>query len=163
VDDFEGAIRSVCEPIFDKPLREIYFGRVLMRLFEVSRRYRMDVQPQLVLLYKTLLQVEGLGRHLDPDLDLRRTAQPILERWMSEQVGPRGLWKQIRREAPLWAKTLPQIPRLIHKVLDDDAPGRLERAIRELEQAQRRQTRVLFAIAVVLAAMAVGALIRGLL
>ena len=163
VDDFEGAIRAVCEPIFDKPLREIYFGRVLMRLFEVSRRYRMDVQPQLVLLYKTLLQVEGLGRHLDPDLDLRRTAQPILERWMDEQVGPRGLWKQIRHEAPMWARTLPTIPRLIHKVLNDDAPGRLEKAIRELEQAQRRQSRILFAIAVIFAAMAVGAALRGLL
>jgi ubiquinone biosynthesis protein len=131
-----------------------------MRLFEVSRRYRMDVQPQLVLLYKTLLQVEGLGRHLDPDLDLRRTAQPILERWMSEQVGPRGLWKQIRHEAPMWAKTLPQIPRLIHKVLNDDAPGRLESAIRQLEQAQRRQSKILLAIALILAAMAVGAVLR---
>jgi ubiquinone biosynthesis protein len=161
VDDFEVAIRAVCEPIFDKPLREIYFGRVLMRLFEVSRRYRMDVQPQLVLLYKTLLQVEGLGRHLDPDLDLRRTAQPILERWMSEQIGPRGLWKQIRHEAPMWAKTLPQIPRLIHKLLNDDAPGRLEKAIRELERAQRRQSRILFAIALILAAMAFGAALRG--
>jgi ubiquinone biosynthesis protein len=163
VDDFEGAIRAVCEPIFDKPLREIYFGRVLMRLFEVSRRYRMDVQPQLVLLYKTLLQVEGLGRHLDPDLDLRRTAQPILEKWMSEQVGPRGVWKQIQHEAPMWARSLPQVPRLIHKVLSDDAPGRLERAIRELGEVQRRQSRILLAIAIILAAMAVGAVVRGLL
>src|SRR5687767_9866321 len=90
VDEFEGAIRSVCEPIFDRPLKEIYFGRLLMRLFEVSRRFRMQIQPQLVLLQKTLLQVEGLGRQLDPELDLRRTAQPILERWMNEQVGFRG-------------------------------------------------------------------------
>ena len=91
VDEFEGAIRSVCEPIFDRPLKEIYFGKLLMRLFEVSRRFRMEIQPQLVLLQKTLLQVEGLGRQLDPDLDLRRTAQPILERWMHEQMGPRAL------------------------------------------------------------------------
>ncbi len=162
VDDFEGAIRAVCEPIFDKPLREIYFGRVLMRLFEVSRRYRMDVQPQLVLLYKTLLQVEGLGRHLDPDLDLRRTAQPILARWMNEQVGPKGLWKRLRREAPQWSKLLPELPRLAHKILSDDAPGRLERAILLLERSQRRQSRILLAIAVILFAMVAGVIVRGL-
>ena len=97
VDEFEGAIRSVCEPIFDRPLKEIYFGRLLMRLFEVSRRFRMEIQPQLVLLQKTLLQVEGLGRQLDPDLDLRRVAQPILERWMNEQVGLRGLVRSCAR------------------------------------------------------------------
>ena len=163
IEEFEGAIRAVCEPIFDKPLREIYFGKVLMRLFEVSRRFRMEVQPQLVLLYKTLLQVEGLGRHLDPDLDLRRTAQPILARFMNEQSGPKGLWRALKREAPHWAKTIPQIPRLIHQVLADDAPGRLERAILELEKAQRRQTRILLAIAVILAAMAVGIALRELL
>ena len=108
VEEFEGAIRSVCEPIFDRPLKEIYFGKLLMRLFEVSRRFRMEIQPQLVLLQKTLLQVEGLGRQLDPDLDLRRTAQPILERWMKEQVGLRAFVKQVREEAPLWARMLPQ-------------------------------------------------------
>jgi ubiquinone biosynthesis protein len=160
VDEFEGAIRSVCEPIFDKPLKEIYFGKLLIRLFEVSRRFRMQVQPQLVLLQKTLLQVEGLGRQLDPDLDLRRTAQPILEGWMNEQVGPRGLLRQLRNEAPLWTKMLPQMPRLVHRLLNDDAPGRLERAILELERAQRRQTRILLAIAVILAAMVVGFLLR---
>jgi ubiquinone biosynthesis protein len=161
VDEFEGAIRSVCEPIFDKPLKEIYFGKLLMRLFEVSRRFRMGVQPQLVLLYKTLLQVEGLGRHLDPDLDLRRTAQPILARWMNEQVGPKGLWRKLRREAPQWSKLVPELPRLVHKILEDDAPGRLERAILELERAQRRQSRILLAIAIILGAMVAGVLVRG--
>jgi ubiquinone biosynthesis protein len=160
VDEFEGAIRSVCEPIFDKPLKEIYFGKLLVRLFEVSRRFRMQIQPQLVLLQKTLLQVEGLGRQLDPDLDLRRTAQPILESWMNEQVGPRGLLRQLRNEAPLWSKMLPQMPRLVHRLLNDDAPGRLERAILELERAQRRQTTILLAIALILAAMVVGFLLR---
>ena len=97
VDELESAVRSVCEPIFDRPLKEIYFGKVLMRLFEVSRRFDVQVQPQLVLLQKTLLQVEGLGRQLDPDLDLRRTAQPILERWANEQAGPGGFMRQMKR------------------------------------------------------------------
>jgi ubiquinone biosynthesis protein len=158
VDEFESAIRSVCEPIFDRPLKEIYFGRLLLRLFEVSRRFRMQIQPQLVLLQKTLLQVEGLGRQLDPDLDLRRAAQPILERWMNEQAGFRGLMKQLRDEAPLWSRTLPQLPRLVHRALADDGARRVEEAVRRLEAAQRSQTRVLLAIAVVLAALVTGLL-----
>jgi ubiquinone biosynthesis protein len=160
VDEFESAVRSVCEPIFDRPLKDIYFGRMLVRLFEVARRFHMEVQPQLVLLQKTLLQIEGLGRQLDPDLDLRRAAQPILERFMSEQMGVRGFLKQMRAEAPLWAGTLPQIPRLVHRLLTDDAPRRLEAAILDLERAQRRQTRVLAVIAAVLAALVVGLLLR---
>jgi len=160
VDEFEGAIRSVCEPIFDRPLKEIYFGRLLLRLFEVSRRFRMHIQPQLVLLQKTLLQVEGLGRQLNPALDLRRAAQPILERWMNEQAGFRGLMKQLRDEAPLWARTLPQLPRLVHRALADDGAGRVEEAVRRLEDAQRRQTRVLAAVVLVLALMLVGILLR---
>ncbi len=160
VDEFEGAIRSVCEPIFDRPLKEIYFGRLLMRLFEVSRRFRMDIQPQLVLLQKTLLQVEGLGRQLDPDLDLRSAAQPILERWVSRQVGLRGLVRALREESPLWARTLPQLPRLAHRLLTDMPARRLEAAISRLEAAQRRQTRVLAVIAIVLGALVLGLLLR---
>jgi ubiquinone biosynthesis protein len=160
VDELESAIRSVCEPIFDRPLKEIYFGKLLIRLFEVSRRFNAHVQPQLVLLQKTLLQVEGLGRQLDPDLDLRRAAQPILERWMSEQVGARGFMRQIRNEAPLWARTLPQIPRLVHRALADDTPQRVEAALIRLEAAQLRQTRMLFVIAVVIALMVVAFLLR---
>jgi len=155
IDEFEGAIRSVCEPIFDRPLKEIYFGKLLMRLFEVSRRFRMGIQPQLVLLQKTLLQVEGLGRQLDPDLDLRSAAQPILERWMKEQVGGRGFIRQMREEAPLWARTLPQLPRLVHRVLSDDTPQRLEAALTRLEAAQNRQTRMLVVIAIVLVALVI--------
>ena len=162
LEEFEGAIRSVCEPIFDKPLKDIYFGKLLLRLFEVGRRFRMDIQPQLVLLQKTLLQVEGLGRHLDPELDLRSAAQPILERWMSEQLGPRALWRQLKHEAPRWSKLVPELPRLVHRILSDDAPGRLERAILQLEAAQRRQTKILLAIAVILGAMVVGLLLREL-
>ena len=160
VDELEGAVRSVCEPIFDKPLKEIYFGRLLLRLFEVSRRFRMEVQPQLVLLQKTLLQVEGLGRQLDPDLDLRRTAQPILERWANEQLGFRGLLRSLREEAPLWARTLPQLPRLVHRVLSEEPGRRIEGELARLAAAQQRQTRVLAAIVAVLATMLVVLLLR---
>src|SRR5688572_7853075 len=160
VDEFEAAIRSVCEPIFDRPLKEIYFGRLLLRLFEVSRRFRMQIQPQLVLLQKTLLQVEGLGRQLDPELDLRSAAQPILERWVGEQVGLRGLLRQLRDEAPLWARTLPQVPRLVHRILTDNAPRRIEDAIDRVEAAQRRQSVVLALIALAIAGLVVGLLIR---
>jgi ubiquinone biosynthesis protein len=118
----------------------------------------MEIQPQLVLLQKTLLQVEGLGRQLDPDLDLRRTAQPVLERWMNEQVGLRGLARQLRDEAPLWARTLPQLPRLVHRALREDPSARIEAAISRLESAQRRQTRVLAAIAAVLGLLVVALL-----
>jgi ubiquinone biosynthesis protein len=160
VDELESAVRAVCEPIFDRPLKEIYFGKVLVRLFEASRRFSAQVQPQLVLLQKTLLQVEGLGRQLDPDLDLRRTAQPILERWMNEQVGGRGFIRQMRNEAPLWARTLPQLPRLVHRVLSDDTPQRLEEALLRLEAAQQRQTRMLLAIALILAALVAAYVLR---
>ncbi|NDU90410.1 MAG: ubiquinone biosynthesis regulatory protein kinase UbiB [Ferrovum sp.] len=118
-NEFESAIRSVCEPIFDKPLREISFGKVLLRLFQVSRRFQMEIQPQLVLLQKTLLNVEGLGRDLDPELDLWKTAKPFLERWMSEQVGWRGLIKAVKREGGQWVTLVPQLPRLVHRALED--------------------------------------------
>jgi ubiquinone biosynthesis protein len=156
VDEFESAIRAVCEPIFDKPLKDIYFGNILLRLFEVSRRFRMEIQPQLVQLQKTLLQIEGLGRQLSPDLDLRPVAQPILERWMNEQMGVRALLKQLKEEAPLWARTLPQLPRLMHRALHDDAPKRLEEALLKLVAAQERQGRILSGIWAILLVLAVG-------
>jgi ubiquinone biosynthesis protein len=159
VEEFEGAIRAVCEPIFDRPLKDIYFGKLLLRLFEVSSRFRMEIQPQLALLQKTLLQVEGLGRQLDPDLDLRRAAQPILERWMNEQVGWRALLRSVRDEAPLWARTLPQLPRLVHRTLSRDDGARLERAMRDLEASQHRQARVLKAMAILLAVAVVAYLL----
>ena len=156
VDEFEGAIRSVCEPIFDKPLNEISFGKVLLRLFEVSRRFQMEIQPQLVLLQKTLLQVEGLGRQLYPELDLRPIAQPILKRWLSEQIGPRGLLKQLRKEGPLWISSLPQLPRLVHRALEANPSEKLaaiERAIIRVEQTQRWQTYVLISLVAALVAV----------
>ncbi len=114
---FENAIRAVCEPIFDKPLKDISFGRVLLRLFQTSRRFGMEIQPQLVMLQKTLLNIEGLGRQLDPDLDLWATAQPYLERWMSTQMGWRSALESLKTEAPLWGHLIPQIPRLMHEAL----------------------------------------------
>lgn len=138
VDEFEAAIRSVCEPIFDKPLREVSFGRVLLRLFQTSRRFGIEIQPQLVLLQKTLLNIEGLGLQLDPELDLWKTAKPWLERWMSEQVGWRGFIKALRAEAPRYATILPQLPRLLHQRLQDDSASRNEEALRKLLRQQRR-------------------------
>ncbi|MEN9560377.1 MAG: hypothetical protein RLZZ502_1588 [Pseudomonadota bacterium] len=121
VDELENAVRSVCEPIFGKPLAEISFGLVLMRLFQVSRRFNVEIQPQLVLLQKTLLNVEGLGRQLDPYLDLWATAKPQLENWMNEQIGPKGLWRNIKNEAIYWPALLPQLPRLLHERLQAPA------------------------------------------
>jgi ubiquinone biosynthesis protein len=159
VDEFEGALRALCEPIFDRPLKEIYFGRLLLRLFEVGRQFGMEIQPQLALLLKTMLQVEGLGRQLDPDLDLRSAAQPILERWMDRQSGLGGLARRIRQEAPLWSRIVPELPRLAHRLLSQEPTARLEAAIDRLEAAQRRQTRVLAAIAVALAVLAAGLIV----
>ncbi|MEY3798739.1 MAG: hypothetical protein RLZZ406_40 [Pseudomonadota bacterium] len=117
VEELEGAVRSVCEPYFDRPLKEISLGIVLVRLFQTSRRFKVEVQPQLSLLSKTLLNVEGLARELDPDLDLWQTAKPILEKWISKQLGWRGLIDGLKTEAPSWAKILPTLPRLIADAL----------------------------------------------
>jgi ubiquinone biosynthesis protein len=151
IDEFEAAIRAVCEPIFAKPLKEIYFGRLLLRLFQTSRRFNVEVQPQLVMLQKTLLNIEGLGRELDPDLDLWKTAKPFLERWMREQVGVRGLIRTIRQEAPFWAATLPQLPRLVHRALAEDRLGALQAAIERLAVQNARRNRLLVALIVVVA------------
>src|SRR6185295_4163504 len=117
VDELESAIRAVCEPHFDRPLKDISLGQVLMRLFQTSRRFNVEIQPQLVLLQKTLLNIEGLGRQLDPDLDLWATAKPFLERWMDEQIGLRGLIERFKFEAPRYVQLLPELPRLVHQAL----------------------------------------------
>jgi ubiquinone biosynthesis protein len=148
VDEFEAAIRAVCEPIFARPLREIYFGRLLLRLFQTSRRFNVEVQPQLVMLQKTLLNIEGLGRELDPDLDLWQTAKPFLEKWMREQVGWRGLVRTIRHEAPFWAATLPQLPRLVHRALAEDRLGALREALERIAAQNARRNRLLAALLV---------------
>ena len=155
VDEFETAIRAVCEPIFAKPLREISFGRVLLRLFQTSRRFNIQVQPQLVLLQKTLLNIEGLGRELDPELDLWATAKPFLERWMSEQVGWRGLLRRLRVEAPSWTTLMPEIPRLVHRYLDDTSGARVQQQLQQLADEQKQHATLLAVIAVLLCVIAV--------
>ena len=159
-DEFEGAIRAVCEPFFDRPLGEISFGRALVRLFQTSRRFNVEIQPQLVMLQKTLLNIEGLGRQLDPALDLWATAKPFLERWMREQVGFKGLLRTLRREAPHWATMLPQLPRLLHRALADDRVGRIERALDELLAVERWRNRMM-AIAIAIAAIALAWVLIG--
>lgn len=126
VDEFESAIRTVCEPIFERPLKDISFGQLLLRLFQTARRFNMEVQPQLVLLQKTLLNVEGLGRDLYPDLDLWRTAKPFLERWMSEQVGVHAFMRSLIDNAPRWAERLPEMPTLLYEVLRRAENGKLK-------------------------------------
>ena len=149
IDQFEAAIRAVCEPIFARPLKEIYFGKLLLRLFQTSRRFNVEIQPQLVLLQKTLLNIEGLGRQLDPDLDLWATAKPFLERWMREQIGWRGFVRGLRHEAPFWAQTLPQLPRLVHRALAEDRIGELRAAVERLAAQGARRNRLLTAALVV--------------
>jgi ubiquinone biosynthesis protein len=142
VDELESAVRAVCEPYFDRPLKEISLGLVLMRLFQTSRRFNVEIQPQLVLLQKTLLNIEGLGRELDPELDLWSTAKPFLERWMLDQVGPKRLLNELKAQAPQYAKLLPQLPRLLHDYLKQPRGGDsalMERLIRE----QRRTNQLL--------------------
>ena len=157
VDEFESAIRSVCEPIFDRPLKDISFGKTLLRLFQTARRFDMEVQPQLVLLQKTLLNIEGLGRQLDPNLDLWTTAKPFLERWMQEQVGWRALLREVKSEAPGWASILPRLPRIAHQALADSHTQRaaLEGRIDEIERSQRLNTRFIVALSTLAAALLV--------
>ena len=117
VEEFESAIRTVCEPIFEKPLKDISFGLLMLQLFQVARRFNMEVQPQLVLLQKTLFAVEGLGRQLYPDLDLWATAKPFLEKWVREQMGPKALFRNLRENIPFLVEQLPYLPRLLNDVL----------------------------------------------
>ncbi len=125
IDEFEAAIRTVCEPIFDKPLKEISFGQLLIRLFFVAQRFNMEVQPQLVLLQKTLLNIEGLGRQLYPDLDLWQTAKPFLEKWVASQFGPKALFRHLRANAPLWVEQLPKMPTLLFEALEKINKGEI--------------------------------------
>ncbi|VAW47618.1 Ubiquinone biosynthesis regulatory protein kinase UbiB [hydrothermal vent metagenome] len=149
VNELESAIRSVCEPIWDRPLKDISFGLVLMRLFQTARRFGMEVQPQLVLLQKTLLNIEGLGRQMDDELDLWDTAKPFLEEWMHERMGPKGLIKNIKSNLPFWMEQAPEIPGLLHASLTKLAHTdfnnqskqmlQLEKQIAEQTRAQRHR------------------------
>jgi ubiquinone biosynthesis protein len=142
VDELEGAIRAVCEPHFDRPLKDISLGQVLLRLFQTSRRFNVEIQPQLVLLQKTLLNVEGLGRQLDPDLDLWATAKPFLERWMNDQIGWRGFLGRLKNEAPRYVQLLPELPRLLHQALQPRSHGD-QRSMEALMLEQQRTNRLL--------------------
>ncbi|AMG03188.1 ubiquinone biosynthesis regulatory protein kinase UbiB [Vibrio mimicus] len=141
VDEFEVAIRIVCEPIFAKPLCEISFGHVLLNLFNTARRFNMEVQPQLVLLQKTLLYVEGLGRQLYPQLDLWQTAKPFLEKWMANQVGPQALLHALKERAPLWFEKMPELPELLYDSLKQGRTlnQRLDSLYQGYRQSKRQQ------------------------
>lgn len=139
IDEFETAIRSVCEPIFNKPLSEISFGHFLLNLFQTARRFDMEVQPQLVLLQKTLLYIEGLGRQLYPELDLWSTAKPYLEEWMQQQVGPKAFARKLKQNLPKMTEYAADMPILLHKVLNDAAEGRLELIINSEELTKLRE------------------------
>jgi ubiquinone biosynthesis protein len=127
-DELESAVRTVCEPIFNKPLKEISFAQVLLRLFETARRFDMQVQPQLILLQKTLFNIEGLGRQLYPELDLWQTAQPYLRRWMRERMGPRGVLRRIRRQLPDTLLALQQLPQIFQTAVREAGEGRSRQA-----------------------------------
>ena len=150
VDELESEIRVVCEPIFDRPLKEISLAKVLVQLFRASRRFNVEIQPQLVLLQKTLLNVEGLGRQLDPDLDLWVTAMPFLERFMHDQIGLRALERRLIAEAPYIVSALPELPRLLHQKLLAPPPAS-DTALMLLAGAQRGRNRWLAVVALLLA------------
>ena len=164
INEFEAAIRSVCEPIFERPLSEISFGQLLLRLFQVARRFDMEVQPQLVLLQKTLLNIEGLGRQLYPELDLWATAKPFLEQWMREQLGGKALLRELKSQAPRWSEILPRLPSLAYEVLEQAREGRLELRMtsedlaclrREVRRANQRTVLAVVGAALLMSAAAI--------
>lgn len=138
VEEFESAIRTVCEPIFQKPLQDISFGQVLFNLFNTARRFNMQVQPQLVLLQKTLLYIEGLGRQLYPQLDLWQTAKPFLENWVQQQMGPAALWREMKANLPFWVEKMPEMPGLLHQYLQQ-GPKQQANLLALLQQVQLQQ------------------------
>ena len=168
VEELEAAIRTVCEPYFERPLQEISLGLVLMRLFQTSRRFHVEIQPQLVLLQKTLLNVEGLGRELDPNMDLWSTARPFVEKWMLEQVGPRRLIREWQKQSPRLFKILPQLPLLLHDYLEQggQVPAHtheLRKLIEEQRQTNKLLQRLLYGAAGFVAGMAAVILLQRLL
>ena len=150
VEEFESALRTVLEPIFAKPLAEISFGQVLLNLFNTARRFNMQVQPQLVLLQKTLLYVEGLGRQLYPQLDLWQTAKPFLERWMRQQIGPQAAWRSLQENAPFWLEKLPQLPDLVYDALQQAQrqQHQLDRLSHQFQRQHQRQGRARYLLGI---------------
>ena len=167
IDELETAVRTVCEPIFNKPLAEISFAQILIRLFRIAQRFNMEIQPQLLLLHKTLLNIEGLGRELYPELDLWKTAQPVLRQWMDEQVGPRAVIGDLRENLPQLRDALRELPAAIKHLADQAAEGKLRvRAhtpdLKLLREQLRQQQKQRFLLAVGLAATISGTLILAL-
>ncbi|HYW90855.1 MAG TPA: ubiquinone biosynthesis regulatory protein kinase UbiB [Gammaproteobacteria bacterium] len=163
VDQFEAAVRTVCEPIFNRPLKDISFGQLLVRLFQTARQFDMQVQPQLVLLQKTLLNVEGLGRDLYPDLDLWQTAKPFMERWMREQLGVRSVVNRLRENLPAVVEALPDMPLQLYRALQqieatEQRQKALDRQLESLRSELRRSGRRHF-LGAVGAALVVGAIV----
>ncbi len=161
VDEFESAIRTVCEPIFQRPLREISFGMFLLSLFRTARRFNMEVQPQLVLLQKTLLHIEGLGRQLNPELDLWKTAKPFLENWMRERAGPVSVANKLKYQLPRWADQLPDLPNLVQGLLRQVGSGairvhfqreEMQEIRREIRRANRRNFHAIVGAALLISA-----------
>ena len=162
IEEFESAVRTVCEPIFQKPLEEISFGHVLISLFQTAQRFNMEVQPQLVLLQKTLLNIEGLGRQLYPALDLWETAHPYLERWLKQRFHPKTLLKEFKRYAPEWMEKLPQVPSTLFNNLDAIEEVRaiapqIQQAATDYQKSKQQQKRkkILFYSAITLAGAAI--------
>jgi ubiquinone biosynthesis protein len=152
IDEFEATIRSVCEPMFQRPLAEISFGQLLLRLFQTARAFNMEIQPQLLLLEKTFLHIEGIGRQLYPQLDLWDTAKPFIERWLSEQLGIRALARGMKKNLPYIAEHLPDLPQLAFKALNRIANNELKVELRstqlevlknEIRSANRRSIRAI--------------------
>ena len=167
VEEFEGAIRTVCEPIFEKPIKDISFGRLLVSLFQTARKFHMEVQPQLVLLQKTLLNIEGLGRELYDELDLWQTAKPFLERWMNEQIGPRAFVTSFKKNAPYWLENLPELPRQLQSALESQKQlARFEKQhiqeIQKLKKEIRRGQQRNFIVVTAAASLIAAAIIFGL-
>jgi len=160
VDEFESAIRTVCEPLIDRPLKEISFGTLLLRLFQTAKRFNMVIMPQLILLQKTLVNIEGLGRQLYPELNIWHTARPLMERWMSERIGLRGLVRGTREHAPHWLDRLPELPGRVLDLVERAREGKLrlewysedvERLRREMHENSRRDRHALIGAVLILA------------
>jgi ubiquinone biosynthesis protein len=167
IDELESAVRTVCEPIFSKPLAEISFAQVTMRLLETARRFNMEVQPQLILLQKTLFNIEGLGRELYPQLDLWKTARPVLKRWMDEQVGARALLESVRENAPQIRETMRELPGVVRLLTEQAAKGQVSfnvrsTELRDLSRRIDRQQRQRFWLAVGFTAFVSGILVLSL-
>jgi ubiquinone biosynthesis protein len=167
IDELESAIRSVCEPIFNKPLSEISFAQVLIRLFETARRFNMEIQPQLILLQKTLFNIEGLGRELYPQLDLWKTAHPVLRQWMDEQLGGRAVLDSLRQNLPQLRDALRELPGVIRMLAEQASAGKLQLTIesaelKELRRSLQIQQRQRFFIGVGATSFLCGTLLIGL-